>query len=50
MPVSMRKQLVDQALDKIQETAPQLWRNITNHLCDDTYGIDAWPQARLEMT
>ncbi|CAK9112785.1 Hypothetical protein (Fragment) [Durusdinium trenchii] len=40
MPSSMRTQLTEQALDKIQETSPLLWKQFTNHLCDDTYGID----------
>ncbi|CAJ1394975.1 unnamed protein product [Effrenium voratum] len=40
MPASMRSRLTDQALDQIQETAPELWNNFTDHLCHETYGID----------
>ena len=40
MPSSMRSRVTEQALDKIQETAPTLWKTITNLLCNDRYGID----------
>ncbi|CAL1149516.1 unnamed protein product [Cladocopium goreaui] len=40
MPSSIRTSMTEQALDKIQETAPELWKNFTNLLCNDEFGID----------
>eukprot|EP00439_Symbiodinium_sp_Y106_P061328 s2712_g9.t1 len=40
MPQSMRSRLTDQALDRIQETSPQLWTTITELLCNEQIGID----------
>ncbi|CAE7275283.1 unnamed protein product [Symbiodinium pilosum] len=40
MPQSVRTRLTEQALDRIQETSPQLWSTITELLCNEQIGID----------
>lgn len=40
LPAKARRRVTDAAIDKIQETSPDLWAEITGLLCDKTLGID----------
>lgn len=40
LPANMRRRITDGTIEKIQETSPDLWAEITRLLCDETYGID----------
>jgi len=40
MPPSVREELVIAAVDKIEETSPEIWRRFSDILCDKSIGID----------